>query len=103
MYLTWFGVHYWRSDMKYPTDPVKAVLQGKPLPDRTQTPTADEPAVLEAAQAQPARQQGVAPGTVVGQPRGVARPGRAGDGAQNQDTGKLLAAAYGWSTGDPVG
>lgn len=32
MYLAWFGVHYWRSDTKWPTDPVKAVLQGKPVP-----------------------------------------------------------------------
>lgn len=36
-YLTWFGVHYWRSDTKWPTDPIKAVLQGKSIPvaDRT--------------------------------------------------------------------
>lgn len=36
-YLAWFGVHYWRSDTKWPTDPIKAVLQGKaiPVPDRT--------------------------------------------------------------------
>lgn len=32
LYLTWFGVHYWRSDQKYPTSPLKDVLQGKPLP-----------------------------------------------------------------------
>lgn len=31
-YLAWFGVHYWDSDTKWPTDPVKAVLTGKPLP-----------------------------------------------------------------------
>lgn len=31
-YLAWFGVHYWRRDVKWPTDPVKAVLTGKPLP-----------------------------------------------------------------------
>jgi cell wall-associated NlpC family hydrolase len=41
MYLAWFAVHYWGSDTKYPTDPLKAVLQGKPLPDATgQTPAA---------------------------------------------------------------
>ena len=34
-YLAWFGVHYWRSDVKYPTDPVKALLQGKGLPAAT--------------------------------------------------------------------
>lgn len=32
MYLAWFGVHYWRTDQKWPTDPVKSVLQGKGLP-----------------------------------------------------------------------
>lgn len=31
-YLAWFGIHYWRSSVKWPTDPVKAILQGKPLP-----------------------------------------------------------------------
>jgi len=36
-YLTWFGVHYWRSDVKWPTDPIKAVLTGKPIPDATNT------------------------------------------------------------------
>lgn len=34
-YFGWFGVHYWRSDTKYPTDPLKAVLQGKPIPKPT--------------------------------------------------------------------
>ena len=32
-YLVWFGVHYWRSDTAFPTDPVKAVLTGKALPE----------------------------------------------------------------------
>lgn len=32
-YLAWFGVHYWDSDTRWPTDPVKAVLTGKPLPE----------------------------------------------------------------------
>jgi len=31
-YLTWFGVHYWRSDTRWPTDPLKAVLTGKEIP-----------------------------------------------------------------------
>lgn len=31
-YLCWFGVHYWRSDTAWPSDPVKALLTGKPLP-----------------------------------------------------------------------
>ncbi len=31
-YLTWFGVRYWRSDTAWPSDPIKAVLTGKPIP-----------------------------------------------------------------------
>lgn len=38
MYLTWFGVHYWRSDTRWPTDPVKAVLTGKPVPGQSSAP-----------------------------------------------------------------
>lgn len=34
-YLMWFGIHYWRSDIKWPSDPVKSFLQGKGLPDQT--------------------------------------------------------------------
>jgi hypothetical protein len=36
-YLCWFGVHYWRSDTTFPTDPLKAVLTGQeiPVPDRS--------------------------------------------------------------------
>lgn len=34
-YLAWFGVHYWRTDVKWPTDPIKAVLTGKPIPAAT--------------------------------------------------------------------
>lgn len=31
-YLTWFGVHYWRTDVKWPTDPIRALLTGKSIP-----------------------------------------------------------------------
>lgn len=43
LYLIWFGVKYW-EDMKvmWPSDPVKAVLQGKTLPSRTPDATATE-------------------------------------------------------------
>jgi hypothetical protein len=34
-YLAWFGIHYWRSDVKYPTTPVKAVLTGNGVPAAT--------------------------------------------------------------------
>lgn len=32
-YLAWFGVHYFASETKWPTDPLKAILQGKPIPE----------------------------------------------------------------------
>lgn len=54
-YLSWFGVHYWRTDVTWPSDPVKAVLTGKPLPVGTKsspatlaTPVATNPAVTGA-------------------------------------------------------
>lgn len=40
LFLAWFGVHYWRSDVKYPTVPVKDVLQGKGV-----TPVSKPPSV----------------------------------------------------------
>src|SRR6185437_10264376 len=45
-YLAWFAVHYWGSDTRWPTDPVKAVLQGKPIPGAT----GQQSAVLTAEQ-----------------------------------------------------
>ena len=41
-YLAWFGVHYWRADPAWPSDPVKAVLTGKPIP----TPKKSDAALL---------------------------------------------------------
>jgi Transglycosylase SLT domain len=105
MYLAWFGVHYWRSDVKYPTDPVKAVLQGKPLPSAKGTPTADETAVLKAAKEEAA----IAAASPSGQPSGTGTvPGSttiAGRGSgsasrtQNQQIVQLVASGYGWGSG----
>lgn len=47
-YLAWFGIHYWRSDTRWPTDPVKAALQGKSLPATAQV-TSYETQVSSAA------------------------------------------------------
>ena len=62
MYLAWFGVHYWDSTTKWPSDPVKAVLTGKPIP----VPTGQTPAATVASQVEataPAASGGTAPGT----------------------------------------
>ena len=57
-YLAWFGVHYWRSQtVTWPSDPIKAILQGKPLPTTTAATTASvqltafETALIAAGQA----------------------------------------------------
>ena len=40
-YLAWFGVHYWRDKTtKWPTDPIKDILQGKPQPNSKPQETA---------------------------------------------------------------
>jgi hypothetical protein len=51
-YLAWFAIHYWDSSTKWPTDPVKAVLTGKPLPTSSgQTPAASDPNAQQTAEA----------------------------------------------------
>lgn len=50
-YLAWFGVHYWGSDTKWPSDPVKDVLQGKGLP----APAGQKSAAAVAAQVEAAQ------------------------------------------------
>lgn len=90
-YLMWFGIHYWRSDVKWPSDPVKALLQGKGIPaGSTATP---QSAYLAAY-------TGSSPGTPPAS-TAAAASGDAGaalqSAQQNQDTAQLLAASYGWS------
>lgn len=45
-YLAWFAVRYWGSDVKWPSDPVKAVLTGKPLPGASGQASAQQLASL---------------------------------------------------------
>lgn len=107
MYLAWFGIHYWKSDVKWPTDPVKAVLQGKQLPPPKGTRTEAQQAVVRSAQqlqanaAQQLAQAGVGTGVSTNPPNAVGQAVAAGTGsaASNQHIGKLLAAGYGWDTG----
>ena len=53
-YLTWFGVHYWSSDTKWPTDPVKSVLQGNGVPAPQGAVTTAELAAVVEGTAEPA-------------------------------------------------
>lgn len=104
-YLAWFGIHYWRSDTKWPTDPVKSVLQGKGVPKATVTRTAEEQAVVASAQAQITASGGVTPGTGQSNPNALGQAVASGaapvssTAAANQQIGKMLAASYGWSAG----
>lgn len=104
-YLAWFGIHYWRSNVKWPTDPVKSVLQGKGMPAAGESDTAEEQALSQAAQAQITASGGVTPGTGQANPDAVGQAVASGaapvpaSAAKNQQIGKMLAASYGWSTG----
>ena len=43
LYLLWFGTHYWRDGATHwPSDPVKAVLTGKPVPAAARTAAPDQ-------------------------------------------------------------
>lgn len=80
-YLAWFGVHYWRGDLKWPSDPVKSVLQGKGLPPQKTPPS--ESAQLTADVAAYSGQSGSGyQGTL---PAGSA-----------QNTARLLLSSFGW-------
>lgn len=53
-YLAWFGVHYFKKTrpggaMLWPSDPVKAVLTGKPVATAAETVTVSDQATLTAA------------------------------------------------------
>jgi len=96
-YLTWFGVHYWRQDITWPSDPIKSVLQGKGVP--AQQPFSSSADILNAAQQQAASAAGTPSPGGGGTGKGNApKPGHAsGNAARNQQIGKMLAARYGWA------
>ena len=70
-YLTWFGIHYWRSDTRWPTDPLKAVLTGNPIPvpDRSSAEAAIKGVVKSAQSGGSVTETGK--GTVVGHSPGA--------------------------------
>lgn len=63
IYLAWFAIHYWGSDTKWPSDPVKAVLQGNAIPSPSGAQTAVETAsIIEGTSATAATGGGAAGG-----------------------------------------
>lgn len=73
-YFMWFGVHYWRTDVKWPTDPIKALLTGKPAPAAVVAGNAKADAVAGLFASQPA-------GGIVGGATGVATLATGGNAA----------------------
>lgn len=86
-YIAWFGVHYWRSDTKWPTDPIKALLTGKPVPAATIVGNAKADAVAGLFQAAPA-------GGIVGSGAGVGTIAAGGNAAIAADALKYQGAGY---------
>jgi hypothetical protein len=94
-YLAWFGIHYWRQDITWPSDPVKSVLQGKGVPP--QQPITSSADMLKAAEQQAASSAPKPSGGGGGKGNAPPPPGASGNAARNQQTGKMIAARYGWS------
>lgn len=100
-YFAWFGVHYWDSDTKWPSDPIKDILQGKGLPTASgQTPASSISSSIAAGSGSSSGSGGTGSGgggTGSGGGGGVTTGKTA---QQNQNTARLLAAPYGWGGGD---
>ena len=86
-YLAWFGVHYWRQDLKWPSDPIKAALQGKGLPASSPPPAVSDSLTADVASAS---------GGGAADTGGSAYQGSLPTGSA-QNTAKLLLAKFGWA------
>jgi hypothetical protein len=84
VYLAWFAVHYWRSDTKWPTDPVKDVLTGKGL----EAPAGQ----TSAAQIKQNAENPSAPGSI------ASAPGAAGSAPPVSGTYSLLELETLWTS-----
>lgn len=80
LYLCWFAVHYWASDTKWPTDPIKAVLTGRPIP------VPDRSAINDAI-------SGLKEAAKLGSVAGTAGGGTLGGGAGSVALGGSIAQA----------
>jgi len=81
-YLSWFAIHYFKSDVKWPTDPIKSVLTGGDISTVTYTGEQQRIGAVKANLAQAA-------GTGAGLPTGTGNPVTAA--AQ-----KYLGSGYVW-------
>lgn len=84
-YFTWFGVHYWRRDIKWPSDPVKSVLRGKGIP---------EPGTISSTAAETltsAQQQSTGGGNI---------PPTAVDSGNAKSIARMLLPSFGWTSAE---
>jgi cell wall-associated NlpC family hydrolase len=85
LYLCWFAIHYWASDTKWPSDPIKALLTGKPMPPTTSS--ANEQ-IANVAKLESAVGAGLGAGAAeVAKEAGQGAGAIASDALQYQDTG----------------
>jgi cell wall-associated NlpC family hydrolase len=84
LYLAWFSIHYWRRDVKWPTDPVKNVLTGKPIPDAGATPATHQTILTAEVQA---ASEGSTPPTSSGGSAGATGSAIADDALKYQGAG----------------
>ncbi len=101
MYLAWFGVHYWRSDVRWPSDPVKAALTGKPLPAPARSDVS--PHAQLAADVQALQPDAGTSGSGGSGSGGSGSGGSSGGGTldtqgkTNRQILQMYAAAHGWA------
>lgn len=100
IYLIWFGIHYWARG-GWPTTPVKSVLQGQGVPQAGGKPSSGDPSV--AADVSLAETSvTLSTGTTLTQNSNGSFSESGGTQTptgQNQRIGQMLAANYGWNTG----
>lgn len=89
-YLAWFAIHYWASDTKWPTDPLKALLTGKGLPTPSHDTFTDALVSISSTTPAPGATGGVAGSGAAG---GVS--GTVGE-IIAADAQKYLGAGYVW-------
>lgn len=92
-YFAWFGVHYFRQDEKWPSDPIKAALQGKGIPASTPPPAVSAALTADVSSIGAATAAGA---TTAATQDGSAYQGTLPSGSA-QNTAQLLLAKFGWA------
>jgi cell wall-associated NlpC family hydrolase len=100
-YVAWFGVHYFKSDQKWPSDPIKAVLTG----GSPTTPTYAQEAQQQASQSDYVAAVGAGSGAAAAAGGAAAGSGLLGtSGGIAGDAQKYIGAGYVWGgNADAVG